>query len=74
MSAYDEAVERLPETLVEDDTFMYFFGQLFDESLRGDQWHGVHDALEDYLWAEYELVLDDFVDWEEYGAWYDSVH
>lgn len=74
MSAYDDAVERLPDALVEDDIFMDFFDQMFDERLRGDDWHGIHDGLEDYVWAEYELTLDDFIDWAEYGEWYDSTH
>lgn len=53
---------------------MSFFDEMFDERLRGDDWHGIHDGLEDYVWDEYELTLDDFIDWAEYGEWYDSTH
>lgn len=74
MSAYDDAVGGLPFELQQDDDFMGFFTKLFDERLRGDDWHAVHDGLEDYLWDEYELALDDFIDWEDYGEWYDSTH
>lgn len=71
---YEKAYDRLPDALQDDETFMPFFSQLFDERLRGDDWHATHNALQDYLLEKYELVLDDFFDWREYGEWYDSIH
>lgn len=74
MSAFDDAYDALPEALQEDDMFVGLFEEMFNENLRGDEWYGVHDALEDYLWDEYDLALDDFIDWDDYGEWYDSTH
>lgn len=74
MSLYDDAIEGFPDEFRSDDILMDFVDMLFDESLRGDDWHSVRDAIEDYIWDEYELVFDDYFDWEDYGEWYDSTH
>lgn len=68
------AIRDFPAEFLDDDMLMRFADELFRPDVRGDNWHGVHDALEDYIWQEYELVLDDYFDWEDYGEWYDATH
>lgn len=74
MSYADDWADDFPETLREDEILMDFIDQLFDENLRGDDWHAIRDGIADYMWDEYLDVLDDYFDWEDYGEWYDSTH
>lgn len=74
MSYQEDALRALPDTLRDDDILMSFVDQLFDERLRGDDWHAVRDGIADYMWTEYMEVFDDYFDWEAYGEWYDSTH
>lgn len=71
MAAYN-GYDLFPEELRTDDTFMGFVDVFFSGDLKGDDWHGVHEGLEDYLWDEYGLIFDDYIDWADYGDWYDG--
>lgn len=70
----EEVIRDFPVEFRSDPTVMDYTSELFNPSVRGDEWHGIHNALYDYIWEEYELVLDDYLDWDDYGEWYDSTH
>lgn len=71
MAAYDN-YDHFPNELLEDKMFVDLVDVFFGDTIVGDDWHAMHDALEDYLWDEYELVFDDYIDWADYGEWYDG--
>lgn len=73
MAVYDND-SRWPAELLADPDFMHWADYWLDEQTVGDDWHNAHDFLEDWLWDNYELVLDDYMDWRDYGDWYESVH
>lgn len=71
---FDRATRDFPATFREDTQMMNHVGNLFDRDLQGDEWHITRDAMERYIWDEYELVMDDFFHWEDYGEWYEATH
>jgi|RhiMethySRZTD1v2_1073278.scaffolds.fasta_scaffold04054_25 hypothetical protein len=64
--------QNWPTELLFDEDFMHWADVFLDSGNRGDDWHATHDFLEDWLWENYELVLDDYIDWKDYGEWYDA--
>lgn len=70
----DHGAELLPEEVYDDDIFMSFFDQLWDPDMAGSDWHYLHEALLDYADEHFDIDLDEYIDWEDYGEWYDSTH
>lgn len=71
MASYD-GWDDFPDEILEDQMFVDFLDSFFQKGLTGDNWHGIHDALEDYMWEEYGLIFDDYIDWDDYGEWYEG--
>lgn len=58
-----------------DQMLQFIMDATYFEGLRGTEWLGARQALEDYLIDNYGMYWDefeDFVDWEQYQEWYDQ--
>jgi hypothetical protein len=72
VASYDyEERAYFPEELLRDPEFTDWLNVFLEDTMKGDDWHSMHDWLENWLWDEYGLVLDEYFDWADYGDWYD---
>ena len=59
--------------LANDRTLQFLYdGALFNEDLNPEDRAAFYWALEEYLWDEYGMDMDDYFDWESYREWYEA--
>jgi hypothetical protein len=65
--AYETLLDEAPQ-LADDAEFQARWADMFDESGNFDDMRDAFERLEDYLADEYDLNLDDYMDWEDWRA------
>lgn len=72
-SIYNSLVNGDPVIGSDQNLQLLFDVALFDHDIRPEERDYVMETLQDYLWDEYGIDLDDVMDWEAYKEWYDGV-
>lgn len=63
----------ISERMADDETLKYFFDAAwFDTDISADERYAARELLDEYLDAEYDLDIDEEMDWEVWRAWYDA--
>lgn len=65
--AYETILDAAPQ-LADDAEFQSLWADMFAEGGNFDDMRDAFERLDDYLDDEYDLNLDDFMDWEDWRA------
>jgi hypothetical protein len=66
-AAYDAILYDNPQ-LADDGEFQARWADLFDETGNFEDMRDAFERLDEYLEDEYDLDIDDYVDWEDWRA------